>query len=445
MNKNMKRIFQFIRLFIIILGIVGLVWVALYQFDNRNLVMVLELDEGPQSIFISNDVIAEGQFASLQFDDVDEVKLRKIKFYGKWESVLLKELNYNNVSAYVGSIEQGKMRVEKGGIVFTGDGDVSIEMNASFVEMVQKLSASFLQERLIFMGLIMCGVAIMIIICNAVQERYTVNNWNNHGPVYDIVKFCKDLSKYWQYMIFSAKADLKAEVADSYLNRLWWLLEPFFNMLIYVIVFGRVMGNSIENYATFVYSGLLMWSFFSKTIGYSVKLVRSNKDIVTKVYIPKFVILLSNMILNFMKLVFSMLVLLTMLVVFRIHIGINVIWFFPAYLVMMMLAFGVGMIFLHFGVYVDDLSYAIGILLNMLMFLSGIFYNIMTTLQEPLNGLMLCLNPAAMFVDTMRQALVYNTAANLPILGMWFLIALILCYIGIHIVYKNENSYVKVV
>ncbi len=445
MSKNLKGVFRVVKMLIIVLGIAGIIWTGLHQFNNRNIMMEIETEQGKQAIFISNDVIAKGQFTTILFEDADEVRLKKIKFFGQWKSVMLKELSYSNVAAYVETIQQGKMHTESGQLVLTGNGRICMEMNASFVKMMQELSASFLQERLVIMGLIASLAAIMIIVCNAIQEKLTENNWNNHGPIYDIKRFCRDLVKYWQYMVFSAKADLRAEVADSYLNRLWWLLEPFFNMLIYVIVFGQVMGNSIENYATFVFSGLLMWNFFNKTVGYSVKLVRSNRDIVTKVYIPKFVILISNMMLNFMKLAFSMIVLLVMLAVFKVHIGINVIWFFPAYLVMMLLAFGVGMIFLHLGVYVDDLSYAVGILLNMLMFLSGIFYNVMTTLQDPLNGMMLCLNPAAMFIDTMRQALVYNTVANLPVLGVWFLIAIILCYIGIHIVYKNENSYVKVV
>ena len=81
----------------------------------------------------------------------------------------------------------------------------------------------------------------------------------------------------------------------------------------------------------------------------------------------------------------------------------------------------------------------------MLMFLSGIFYNTITTLPEPLNGIMMCLNPIAVVIDTMRNALLNNTAANLPILGVWFLISIILCGIGVHTVYKNENSYVKIV
>ena len=93
----------------------------------------------------------------------------------------------------------------------------------------------------------------------------------------------------------------------------------------------------------------------------------------------------------------------------------------------------------------DDLSYAVGILLSMLMFLSGVFYEVVSTLTEPLNVMAIALNPVAMLIDTMRNALLYQEIVNVPMLIIWFFIALILCCIGVHIVYKNENGYVKVV
>ena len=241
------------------------------------------------------------------------------------------------------------------------------------------------------------------------------------------------------------KADLKAEVANSYLNRLWWLLEPLFNMLVYVIVFGKMMGNSVENYATFVFAGLLMWNFFSKTINYSVKCVRNNRDIVTKVYVPKHVLLISNMMLNFYKLLFSLIVLVPMLFIFKVKIGIFIFWIIPAYTLMLLISFGIGMILLHYGVYIDDLGYAVGILLQMLMFLSGVFYDAVTGLSTPLNVMMLILNPISMFIDAMRNALLYNTVADVPLIIIWHIMAALISYIGIHMVYKNENSYVKVV
>ena len=334
------------------------------------------------------------------------------------------------------------MQICEDGILFSGSNKVSLIMNESFQKELRDLSASFLQERLWMCEilLIFCGIA--LIICKLVEEK---SSGNNHGPVYEAKKFLGDLKKYGQYMIYAAKTDLKAEVANSYLNRLWWLLEPLFSMLVYVIVFGQVMGRGLDNYAAFIFSTLLMWNFFNKTLNYSVKLVRTNRDILSKVYVPKFIILLSNMFLNLFKLFFSMIILVIMLFVFRIEIGINIIWVIPAYAGLILLAFGTGMIFLHFGVYVDDLAYAVTILLHMLMYLSGVFYEVMATLPAPLNTLLMCLNPVAIYLDTMRNALLYNTVANLPFLGIWFAISFILCCIGIHIVYKNENGYVKVV
>ena len=112
---------------------------------------------------------------------------------------------------------------------------------------------------------------------------------------------------------------------------------------------------------------------------------------------------------------------------------------------MILLSFGPGMILLHFGVYIDDLAYAVNILLQMLMFLSGIFYDVITSLPTPLNTLMLEANPVSMFVDTMRNALLNNLVSNVPLVILWTILAVEFCYIGVHIVYKNENGYVKVV
>lgn len=260
-----------------------------------------------------------------------------------------------------------------------------------------------------------------------------------------IVRFFKDIKKYGYYIIYSANTDLKAEVANSYLNWAWWLLEPFFNMLVYVIVFGKVMGNSIQNYSTFVFSALLLWNFYSKSISYSVKLVRNNKDIVTKIYIPKYIILLSNMILNLFKLLFSLIVLVVMMIIFKVSIDWHIVLVIPVYITVFLFSFGLGMLLLHFGVFIDDLSYAVGILLNMMMFLSGVFYNIIETLPSPLNTIMITCNPIALLIDVMRNALLNQAWVHVDLLIIWFLISIVLCYFGVKIVYKNENSYVKVV
>lgn len=446
MNNKKYSLYKVMQILLIVAFFVGAIMIAVFPFDNRNLSIHFMTEKQDFIVKYNNDDIMSGKCCKVKFDEnADEVIITKVRIYGTYKSMLLKELGYDEFFRYVEGVEQGEVQWSNEGIILTGVNNIQFSMTEDWIRMLQGQSASFFQERFIFIGLYFGIVCCLLFVVEAMRERKLEENWNNHGPLFEVKKFIGDIKKYRQYMVYAAHTDLKAEVADSYLNRLWWLLEPFFNMIVYVIVFGNVMGNSVENYATFIFSALLMWNFFSKTINYSVKLVRNNKDIITKVYIPKFIILLSNMILNLFKLLFSMIVLVVMMVVFRVEIGFNLLWILPAYAVMLLLAFGVGMIFLHFGVYVDDLSYAVGILLNMLMFLSGIFYDPMTTLPAPLNSLMMCLNPVAVVIDTMRNALLYNNASNLPVLGMWFLVSVILCFVGVHTVYKNENSYVKIV
>ena len=110
----------------------------------------------------------------------------------------------------------------------------------------------------------------------------------------DVKKFIHNIKKYIKYALFSAKAELKSEVSDSYLNWLWWVIEPFCFMLIYTFVFGVVFKNDQEFFASFVFIGLTIWEFFNRMITGSVNLIVNNRDLVTKVYLPKYILLLSK-------------------------------------------------------------------------------------------------------------------------------------------------------
>lgn len=441
----MKK-YKILKAFLLILFVIGVGVIAFFPFANRDLTATFQTDAGVQSFKLRASDVMDGTFDSFSFSEAT-TSIQKLTFYDVTGTMYVKEQPVDSIYYnYIFEPENLGLSLDEatGYLMFGDTSSRTIPIMPEYNVWLREMISDFLQGRLILAGLYACVIAILFIGVNAAKEKKE-DSWNNHGPIMETKKFIGDMKKYWQYMVYAAKADLKAEVANSYLNRLWWLLEPFFNMLVYVIVFGKVMGNNIENYATFTFSSLLMWKFFNTILNYSVKLVRNNRDIISKVYVPKFVILISTMILNMIKLLFSLIVLVAMLAIFRVHIGVNIIWVIPAYIVMILFTFGISMIFLHFGVYVDDLGYAVGILLNMAMFLSGIFYDVMTALPQPLNIIMMTINPMAMCMDTMRNALLYNHAANLPILGMWFVISVIMCYIGVHIVYKNENSYVKIV
>lgn len=447
MNLKKKEfpIIRILKILLIVICITGGILIGFYPFPRQDLTLNIYTNAGSMSVRLAKNDIRD----LLTIDEDGEIIVpenpeEQASLFIDWTLTGATELKEIDICRKYGSIIVGKIPsdamwqyglVDKNGIT----------LNQQGVEYLYNYTISFFVERMIYAEVLVGATIFIWILVNALKEKMNSDNRDNHGPIYEMTFFFKNLVKYRQYMIYAAKADLKAEVANSYLNRLWWVLEPFCNMLVYVVVFGKVMGNNIERYATFVFSALLMWNFFSHIINFSVKCVRNNRDIVTKIYVPKYVLLLTNMILNFIKLLFSMIVLVIMLFIFSVHINWTILGLIPAYLLMFILAFGIGMVFLHYGVFVDDLSYAVGILLNLLMFLSGMFYDVVTALPEPLNHILMCINPVVVFIDTMRNALLYNKITNIPLILVWMVLGLLISYIGIHIVNKNENGYVKVI
>ena len=257
-------------------------------------------------------------------------------------------------------------------------------------------------------------------------------------------KFLQDIKKYYRYILYATKSNLKTEVANSYLNWLWWILNPLCFMLIYTFIVEIVFKTSEQYLPVFVLIGLTTWNFFNSTTLSSVKLISNNKTIVTKVYIPKYILVLIKMLTNLFKMFISWGLILIMMLIFKIPFSIYMLQFIPVLLVLFILSFGIACIFMHFGVFVEDLSNVTAIVLKLTFYLSGIFYSISTRVPSPFNEVLLNLNPVALIIDSFRNAFIYADFVNYKILGIWFVVGLVFSIIGIRTIQKYENSYAKV-
>ncbi len=258
-------------------------------------------------------------------------------------------------------------------------------------------------------------------------------------------RFKADMKKYWKYAIYSAKAQLKSEVANSYLNWLWWILEPFCYMLIYAFIFGEVFGAKELYFPIFIFLGNTIWIFFSKTMTQSVRLVKQNKPIVSKVYLPKYILLLDRMMVNAFKMGVSALIVVGMLFFYKVPLTVNVFYFFPLLIDLFLIVFGVGCYLLHYGVYIEDLQNVINIVLRLLLYMTGIFWDIMKRLPAPYNSYICKCNPIAFIISSMRNCVIYSKTPHRKLIIVWFVIGLAISILGVRKIYKNENSYVKVI
>ena len=235
------------------------------------------------------------------------------------------------------------------------------------------------------------------------------------------------MKKYWKYAVYSSKAQLKSEIANSYLNWLWWILDPLCFMLIYVFMFGYVFKSKQQYFAIFVFIGITLWDFFNKCL------------------IPKFILILVKMGVNGFKMFISLLIIVAMLAVWRVPITYNVIYIIPILMTLIVLVFGFSCFLLHYGVFVEDLSNVLNIALRFLFYLTGIFWNIMDRLPAPYNSYIGRCNPIAFLLTSARDCVIYGSTPHRKLLLLWFVIGLIISALGVRKIYKNENSYVKVI
>lgn len=259
-------------------------------------------------------------------------------------------------------------------------------------------------------------------------------------------KFIADIKKYFYYSWYAAKSELKTEVANSYLNWFWWILDPLAFMLIYSFITIIVFGQKMPYFPVFVFLGLSSWNFFNWMMTGSVKLIITNRDILSKIYIPKYILLFQKSFVYLFKTMISLVLVAIVVAIYKIPLTIYVLNIIPLFILLYILSFATGLFLMHFGVYVEDLQNLTTIVLKMLFYMSGIFYNIDKIKLPPhIKYWFINLNPIAFIVTGLRRSVISGTNIDYRFLFIWYAFSIILLILGVKLIQKNENTYAKVI
>ena len=260
------------------------------------------------------------------------------------------------------------------------------------------------------------------------------------------MRFFRDSISYNSYARFAAKSALNAEVAGSYLNWFWWIFDPICMMLIYTFIFGYIFKATEPYFPIFVFIGLTMWKFFQVTVSKSTKLVKNNKAIVSKVYLPKFILVETEMLVNFVKMLFSWAIIVGMMIFWHVPVSPMLLLVIPLFIIEALFTFGLCCIIMHFGVFVEDLANVVRIILQFVFYATGIFFSIESRIDNPvIQSFLLHYNPLAYLIASTRRCLLYQTLPEWDWLILWTVISIVLSIIGVRLIYVYENSYVKAI
>ena len=136
------------------------------------------------------------------------------------------------------------------------------------------------------------------------------------------------------------------------------------------------------------------------------------------------------------------------MVIYKVPLNLQILWVIPLLLLLFLITFAISIIVMHFGVFVEDLSNVMNVILQLWFYVSGVFYSIETRLSsfnETLAKVMVNLNPLALIMTDMRSAIFGTGEIHYIAIAVWFFVGIVFSVFGISLVYKYENSYVKVI
>lgn len=189
----------------------------------------------------------------------------------------------------------------------------------------------------------------------------------------------RELWHFRELLYFLVWRDLKVRYKQSFLGVLWIVLQPLVTMVVFTMVFNRVLGVGGEGdvpYPIFVYSALLPWTYFSSSLSRASTSLVSNAKLVSKVYFPRLIIPLSAVLPGLVDFAIAFVVLLGMMLMYDYPLNIMILTLPLALLLSVMTSLGVGFWLSALDVRYRDVQYLAPFLVQIWMYASPIIYPI---------------------------------------------------------------------
>ncbi len=182
--------------------------------------------------------------------------------------------------------------------------------------------------------------------------------------------------RYLELVHYRALAELRMEMSRLYLGLLWWVFEPLLYMSAFYVIFALLFQRGGEGFIGFLLCGLVPWKWFSSAINNASNSLVANAALIRQVYVPKIIFPTIVVVTGFYK----FLVVLLLLGGFLWISGYppSAAWFALPLVVLVnfILVLGGASLVAFVVPFLPDLRMILDNVLVLLMFFSGIFYDI---------------------------------------------------------------------
>lgn len=259
---------------------------------------------------------------------------------------------------------------------------------------------------------------------------------------------------FWRYRFLLkeiVRKNVKLQYRNSVLGMFWTFLQPLLTTLVLVLVFGGIFGRndpSVGCYTVYLLCGRLLYEFYTQSTKRAMRSIRNSASVIKKVYVPKYIYPLSNVLSNVVTFLMSLLVLVVMVIYFKVFTD-EVINITPyallsvvPILLLIILCTGIGMILATLNVFFKDIEYIYDVFCMLLFYMTPIFYTVKSLGANRIVQLGLKANPLYSIISMFRDCVLYGTMWNWN--HFWYALAfsVITVVIGSLAFWKKQDKFI---
>ncbi|MFI1761122.1 ABC transporter permease [Streptomyces sp. NPDC020800] len=236
-----------------------------------------------------------------------------------------------------------------------------------------------------------------------------------------LVEYVRQLWGRRHFVLAFSQAKLTAQYSQAKLGQLWQVATPLLNAAVYYFIFGVILhasrGMSKDVYIPFLVTGVFVFTFTQSSVMSGVRAISGNLGLVRALHFPRASLPISFSLQQLQQLLFSMIVLFLVALGFGSYPSASWLLIVPVLLLQFLFNTGLALIVARLGAKTPDLAQLMPFVLRTWMYTSGVMFSINKMMEgrSELAVRLLQVNPAAVYMDLMRYALIDGYgASNLP-------------------------------
>ena len=259
----------------------------------------------------------------------------------------------------------------------------------------------------------------------------------------------KEVWKYRDLIVLFVKRNFVSQYKQTILGPAWAIIQPLLTTVVFTVVFGSLAGLAADGVPSFLFymSGTVAWHYFSGCLTGTASTFTGNAAILGKVYFPRLVMPISNVLTNLIAFSIQFAMFLIFLVVYWVQgtVQPNLMALMLPLLVahMALLSLGVGIIISSLTTKYRDLAMLVGFGVQLWMYATPVAYDIGIIPAKYMDLYML--NPMTPIINTLRYAFLGVGSFDLGYYLLSWGVTAVILFFGVVLFNRVEKTFMDTV